>query len=140
MLLVPTVAGALLAHTALGLTLRSDNAAVQVVLSPNDSTTEPPDTWEDVDISQGWADPRINGGRFLDVGRLPLPPVVTHPNMMMLIKSSLIPYSSQYRSSANRSTSSFRVYLIPLYSPKKASTNTQSKHSPPLLPSFVPLM
>jgi len=52
MLLVPTVAGALLAHTALGLTLRSDNAAVQVVLSPNDSTTEPPDTWEDVDISR----------------------------------------------------------------------------------------
>jgi len=41
---------------------------VQVVLSPNDSPTAPapPDTWENVDISQGWADPRINGGRFLD--------------------------------------------------------------------------
>ncbi len=62
------VAGALLFHHALALTTGS-RAAPQVVLSGYESPTAIPDTLEDVDISEGWAEPRINGGRFLDVCR-----------------------------------------------------------------------
>ena len=66
MLIILPVAGTLLFHNVLALTVGS-HGAPQVVLSGNGSPTTPPNTWEDVDISEGWADPRINGGRFLDV-------------------------------------------------------------------------
>jgi hypothetical protein len=66
MLIVIPVAGALLFYNALASTI-GDRSSPQVVLSGYDSLTAIPDTLEDVDISQGWADPRINGGRFLDV-------------------------------------------------------------------------
>jgi hypothetical protein len=67
MLIILPVAGALLFHNALASTI-GDRSSPQVVLSGYDSPTAMPDrTLEDVDISEGWADPRINGGRFLDV-------------------------------------------------------------------------
>jgi hypothetical protein len=72
MLIIIPVAGALFTHNALAastLGKRSGNGTPQAVLSADDGPT-PHDTWRDVDISEGWADPRINGGRFLDVGRL----------------------------------------------------------------------
>ena len=68
MLIVLPVAGALLFRNALASTI-GDRSSPQVVLSGYDSPTAIPDTLEDVDISEGWADPRINGGRFLDVCR-----------------------------------------------------------------------
>jgi hypothetical protein len=66
MLSILPVAGALLFHNALASTI-GDRSSPQVVLSGYDSPTATPDTLKDVDISEGWADPRINGGRFLDV-------------------------------------------------------------------------
>jgi hypothetical protein len=65
--LILHIAGALLAHNAFALTIRSHDAPAQVVMSGNLDHAAPPDTWEEVDISDGWADPRINGGRLLDV-------------------------------------------------------------------------
>ena len=69
MLVILPVAGALLFHNAFA-SIVGDSSSPQVVLSGHDSTTAIPDTLEDVDISEGWADPRINGGRFLDVRRM----------------------------------------------------------------------
>ena len=66
MLIVLPVAGALIFHNALASTI-GDRSSPQVVFSCHDRPTPIPDTLEDVDISEGWADPRINGGRFLDV-------------------------------------------------------------------------
>jgi hypothetical protein len=66
MLIVFPVAGALLFHNALASTI-GDRSSPQVVFSGHDSPTAIPDNLEEVDISEGWADPRINGGRFLDV-------------------------------------------------------------------------
>ena len=66
MLIVLPVASALLFHNALASTI-GDRSSLQVVLSGYDNPTAVRDTLEDVDISEGWADPRINGGRFLDV-------------------------------------------------------------------------
>ena len=73
MLLILLVAGALFAPNALALTVRTPGAS-QVALSANDSPAPQSDIWQDVDISGGWADPRINGGRLLDVSRLPVGP------------------------------------------------------------------
>ena len=72
MLVILSVAGALLFYNALALTTGSRNAP-QVVLSGHESPTTIPDVLEDVDISEGWADPRINSGRFLDVRCIPVP-------------------------------------------------------------------
>jgi hypothetical protein len=69
MLIILPIAGALLTHNALALMIGS-RGAPQVVLSNHDSSAAPSDILEDVDISEGWADPRINGGRFLDVRRI----------------------------------------------------------------------
>jgi hypothetical protein len=66
MLIILPVSGALLFHNALASTI-GDRGSPQVVLSGYDSPTAIPDTLKDVDISEGWADPRINSGRFLDV-------------------------------------------------------------------------
>jgi hypothetical protein len=66
MLIVFPVAGALLFYNALASTI-GDRSSPQVVFSGYDSPAAIPDILEDVDISGGWADPRINGGRFLDV-------------------------------------------------------------------------
>ena len=66
MLIIIPIAGALLFHNALASTI-GDRISPQVALSGYDGPTAIPDTMEDVDISEGWADPRINGGRFLDV-------------------------------------------------------------------------
>jgi hypothetical protein len=71
MLILIPVAGALFTHNALASAIRRPGKQ-QAVLSANDSPPAPPDTWKDVDISEGWADPRINGGRLLDVGRMPV--------------------------------------------------------------------
>ncbi len=50
------------------LTVHDDT--VQAVLSKSDNFLAPLNAvWEEVDISEGWADPRINGGRLLDVSR-----------------------------------------------------------------------
>jgi hypothetical protein len=50
------------------LTVRDSGSVQAVLLSESDSSIAPPDgMWEEVDISEGWADPRINGGRILDV-------------------------------------------------------------------------
>ena len=78
MLIIFSVAGALLFHNALASTI-GDRSSLQVVLSGYDSPTAMPDTLEDVDISEGWADPRINGGRFLDVCLMlvPIVPIST---------------------------------------------------------------
>jgi hypothetical protein len=55
-----------LSPNVFALTLRDDNGA-QAVLAESNSSIAPPDRgWEEVDVSQGWADPRINGGRLLD--------------------------------------------------------------------------
>ena len=59
MLVILPVAGALLFHNTLA-SIVGDRSSPQVVLSGHDSTTAIPDTLEDVDISEGWADPRIN--------------------------------------------------------------------------------
>jgi hypothetical protein len=72
MLVILPVAGALLFYNALALTTGS-RSAPQVVLSGHENPTTIPDTLEDVDISEGWADPRINSGRFLDVRRMTVP-------------------------------------------------------------------
>ena len=66
MLIVLPVAGALLFHNTLASTI-GGRSSPQVVFSGQDSPTAIPSTLEEVDISEGWADPRINGGRFLDV-------------------------------------------------------------------------
>lgn len=67
MLILLPVAGALLSHNALALMI-GDHDTPQVVLSNHDSSAATPSSvLEDIDISEGWADPRINGGRFLDV-------------------------------------------------------------------------
>ena len=66
MLIVFPVAGALLFPNALASTI-GDRSSPQVGFSGYDSPTALSNTLEDVDISGGWADPRINGGRFLDV-------------------------------------------------------------------------
>jgi hypothetical protein len=69
MLIILPVAGALLAHNALAMMIssRGRGRAPQVVLSNHDDLAAPSSILEDVDTSEGWADPRINGGRFLDV-------------------------------------------------------------------------
>jgi hypothetical protein len=69
MLILLLVASALLFHNALASTI-GDRSSPQVVLSGYDSPTTISDALEEVDISEGWADPRINGGRFLDVCRI----------------------------------------------------------------------
>jgi hypothetical protein len=46
------------------------NPGTQFVLSGDNSPATPP-IFEHVDISEGWADPRINGGRLLDVSASP---------------------------------------------------------------------
>jgi len=75
LLIVIPVAGALFSRNTLALTVGRPGSMLQMVLSSeNDSPTAPHDTWKDVDISSGWADPRINGGRLLDVSRLPVGP------------------------------------------------------------------
>ena len=95
MLIILPVAGALLTHTAFALTI-GDRGTPQVVLPNHDSPpTAPPDILEDVDISEGWADPRINGGRFLDV---------RGTRCTCDSNSDLILRSSQHRSSASLST------------------------------------
>ena len=67
MLILLPVAGALFSHNALALMI-GDRDTPQVVLSNHDSSAATPSSvLEDIDISEGWADPRINGGRFLDV-------------------------------------------------------------------------
>lgn len=73
LLIVIPIAGSLFTHNTLALTLGKLESVPQMVLSlANDSPTAPHDTWKDVDISSGWADPRINGGRLLDVSRMPV--------------------------------------------------------------------
>ena len=72
MLIIIPVAGALFTHNALAASTVRRLGTPQVILSANDGPSAPPDTWKDVDISDGWADPRINGGRLLDVGRMPV--------------------------------------------------------------------
>ena len=71
MLIILPVAGAFLTHNALASVVGSRGRSMpQIILSNHDGAAAalpPPDTLEDVDISEGWADPRINGGRFLDV-------------------------------------------------------------------------
>lgn len=71
MLIILPVAGVFLTHNALASVIGSSRRSMpQIVLSNHDgpaAALPPPDTLEDVDISEGWADPRINGGRFLDV-------------------------------------------------------------------------
>ncbi|KAH9986624.1 hypothetical protein BJV77DRAFT_1028331 [Russula vinacea] len=70
MLIILPVAGVFLTHNALASVIGSSRRSMpQIVLSNHDdpaAALPPPDTLEDVDISEGWADPRINGGRFLD--------------------------------------------------------------------------
>jgi len=74
LILIP-VAGAFFTQDTLALTVGRPGSTPQIVLSSaNDSPTAPHDTWKDVDISSGWADPRINGGRLLDVSRMPIGP------------------------------------------------------------------
>jgi hypothetical protein len=63
MLIILPVAGAFLTHNALALMIGS-RGAPQVIF---DNPAAPSSILEDVDVSEGWADPRINGGRFLDV-------------------------------------------------------------------------
>lgn len=71
MLIVLPVAGALLFHDAFAFASTvGDRSSPQMVFSGLDSPTAISDTLEDVDVSEGWADPRINGGRFLDVCRM----------------------------------------------------------------------
>jgi len=74
MLIIIPVAGALFTHNALAASTIGRSGTPQVVLSGNDGPATPPGTWKDVDISEGWADPRINGGRLLDVSRMPVGP------------------------------------------------------------------
>ncbi len=72
-ILLPFATGILLSldlsPSVFALTVRE--GGVQAVLSePNSNSIAPPDgPWDEVDISEGWADPRINGGRLLDVSR-----------------------------------------------------------------------
>jgi hypothetical protein len=75
MLIVITVAGALFAHNAFALIV-GRSSTPQAVLSADDDgrLALPAGFWKDVDISEGWADPRINGGRLLDVSRIPVSP------------------------------------------------------------------
>jgi hypothetical protein len=65
---------ALFVHDVFSLSIPS--SGTQLVLSGGNSPPTQPNVWEDVDISKGWADPRINGGRLLDVG----PTLVTTPS------------------------------------------------------------
>lgn len=70
-ILLPIAAGVLLSLNlnphVFALTLR-DGSNVQAVLSESNGPIIPPNgMWDEVDISEGWADPRINGGRLLDV-------------------------------------------------------------------------
>ena len=65
-ILLPIAAGVLLSldlnSNVFALTVR-DSGSVQAVLSESDSSIARPDgVWNEVDISEGWADPRINGG------------------------------------------------------------------------------
>jgi hypothetical protein len=92
-----------LSPNVFALTLRDDNGA-QAVLAESNSSIAPPDRgWEEVDVSQGWADPRINGGRLLDVSRLSVMRC-THERNPMLMRQLHLLRSSQRRSSASRST------------------------------------
>lgn len=70
MLTTIILASALCTHNVFALSI--GNRGAQVVLSGNIIPASP---WEDVDISEGWADPRINGGRFLDVSLSPVNPM-----------------------------------------------------------------
>lgn len=97
MLIVLPVAGALLLHNALGSTI-GDRSSPQVVFSGYDSPTALPDTLEEVDISEGWADPRINGGRLLDVCLM----IVNLFHVMLTTPRAH--RSSPHRSSASLST------------------------------------
>ena len=75
LLIVIPIAGTFFTHNTLALAVavgRPDSVPQMVLSSANDSPTAPHDTWKDVDISSGWADPRINGGRLLDVSRMPV--------------------------------------------------------------------
>lgn len=84
------------------LTLR-DDSGVQAVLAEHISSIAPPDRgWNEVDISEGWADPRINGGRLLDVSLLSVMRCV-HQRDPMLIRQLHTLRSSRRRSSASRS-------------------------------------
>jgi hypothetical protein len=72
-ILLSVAAGVLLSHdlnsNVFALTVRDDDG-VQAILSESNSPIALPDgVWNEVDISEGWADPRINGGRLLDVSR-----------------------------------------------------------------------
>lgn len=51
------------------LTVRDDGGVQTVLSEPSSSIVPPGGVWDEVDISEGWADPRINGGRLLDVSR-----------------------------------------------------------------------
>ena len=73
-ILLSIAACVLLSHdlnsNVFALTVRDDDGGVQAILSESNSPIALPDgVWEEVDISGGWADPRINGGRLLDVSR-----------------------------------------------------------------------
>ena len=85
------------------LTIR-DDSGVQAVLAGHNSFIAPPDRgWKEVDISEGWADPRINGGRLLDVS---FPSIMwcMHQRNPMLMRQLHTLRSSRRRSSASRST------------------------------------
>ena len=49
------------------LTVPDDGGGQAVLSDPSCSITPPGGVWDEVDVSEGWADPRINGGRLLDV-------------------------------------------------------------------------
>jgi hypothetical protein len=93
-----------LSPNVFALTVRDDGGGAQAVLAESNSSIAPPDRgWEEVDVSEGWADPRINGGRLLDVSRLSVMRC-THERNPMLMRQLHLLRSSQRRSSASRST------------------------------------
>ncbi|KAF8271983.1 hypothetical protein EI94DRAFT_1770123 [Lactarius quietus] len=59
---------------AAGVLLSLDLNSNAVLAESNSLIVPPGGVWDEVDISEGWADPRINGGRLLDVSRLSLIP------------------------------------------------------------------
>ena len=77
-ILLPIAAGVLLNldlnSNVFALTVREDGSVQAVLSEPNSSIAPLNGAWEEVDVSEGWADPRINGGRLLDVSRLSVIP------------------------------------------------------------------
>ncbi|KAH9179349.1 hypothetical protein EDB89DRAFT_2063438 [Lactarius sanguifluus] len=79
LVLLPFTAGVLLSlnlsPTVFALFVRDGSEQAVLSESNSNSIALPDGEWEEVDISEGWADPRINGGRLLDVSR---PSVILH--------------------------------------------------------------